>query len=77
MLVIYNAVNNEVFASSISNKIYCLFLLIKVFFIILLDTTPPEVNCPQNLTVTTDPEMYFATLNISLPNGTGTYLLVL
>ena len=45
--------------------------ILNAFCYVFIDTTPPEVNCPQNLTVNTDPEMYFATLNISLPNGSG------
>ena len=39
-----------------------------------LDTTPPQINCPENVIINTDPELYYATLNLSLPNGFGKYL---
>ena len=36
-----------------------------------LDTTPPQIHCPSDMIVKTDPELYYATLNMSLPKGLG------
>ena len=36
-----------------------------------LDTTPPQIHCPRDVIVKTDPELYYATLNMSLPKGLG------
>ena len=37
----------------------------------LLDTTPPNVICPDDIFVTTEPNLHYAILNISLPKADG------
>ena len=51
------------------------FQSIQKFYFI--DTTPPQINCPENVIMNTDPELYYATLNLSLPNGFGKFLIKL
>ena len=36
--------------------------------------TPPVINCPEDVTVNTDPGLYYATVNISMPTAFGTYI---
>ena len=35
------------------------------------DITPPVLNCPRDIWVNTDPGLYYATLNLTMPLGTG------
>ena len=41
------------------------------FFYFLLDTTAPVINCTQDMVVSTDPGLYYATLNLTMPLGHG------
>jgi hypothetical protein len=37
----------------------------------LLDTTPPNVICPEDIFVATEPNLHYAIVNISLPKADG------
>jgi hypothetical protein len=35
------------------------------------DSSPPEIDCPQDIVVETDTGLYFATITVPLPTGRG------
>ena len=39
---------------------------------LILDVTPPVLSCPENITVSTDDGLHYATLNMTLPVSQGT-----
>ena len=46
-------------------------LHIYAFFCFLTDTKPPVINCTQDMVVSTEPGLYYATLNLTMPVGHG------
>ena len=40
-------------------------------FFSLTDTKPPVINCTEDMVVSTEPGLYYATLNLTMPVGHG------